>query len=241
MGYAHAIDETGREIGYAVEAVCDHPGCVADIHRGMSYACGGEPGNSIGCTKFVCEEHAEGVWDPGEGRWVRMCEDCQKVVARAKEDDYQSLLYAAVREPQPAPDFKPISETQIDVFVLGHFSGSLVERTPGGSWELRDQGFTMTMGLTAAEAVAGTIEHFVQPPMSAREHRRATMKLLVQYNDDDLHRLPLNTGLLDKHEEAFLAEAKARHAAWAVKIEPNTDVMERLRAMAVERNAQVRL
>lgn len=48
----------GRDIGYGVPAICDHPGCGASIDRGLSYVCGGEPyGGEHGCGLFFCYEH----------------------------------------------------------------------------------------------------------------------------------------------------------------------------------------
>lgn len=48
----------GRDIGYGVPATCDHPGCGAEIHRGLSYVCGGEPyGGDTGCGLFFCGSH----------------------------------------------------------------------------------------------------------------------------------------------------------------------------------------
>lgn len=46
----------GREVGYAVEAKCDWPGCDADIDRGQSFMCGPIPSDE-GCKGFFCEEH----------------------------------------------------------------------------------------------------------------------------------------------------------------------------------------
>ncbi len=44
MSWAVGFDETWqRDIGYGVPAYCDHPGCMAEIDRGLSYVCGGEP------------------------------------------------------------------------------------------------------------------------------------------------------------------------------------------------------
>jgi hypothetical protein len=47
-----------RDIGYAVPAYCDHPGCNKLIDRGLSYVCGGEPyGGDRGCGLYFCAEH----------------------------------------------------------------------------------------------------------------------------------------------------------------------------------------
>lgn len=64
MGWAHCgQDSEGREIGYGVEAVCDHPDCDVIIDRGMSYACGdthGDGDNTVDytyCEKYFCSAH----------------------------------------------------------------------------------------------------------------------------------------------------------------------------------------
>ena len=72
MGWANCgLDSVGREIGYAIGAVCDEPGCSAKIDRGLAYACGGVHGKGgirgdIGCEGYFCPEHLviyERTWD----------------------------------------------------------------------------------------------------------------------------------------------------------------------------------
>lgn len=42
MGWADCgVDSNGRSIGYAFDAICDHPECSEQIDLGLSYACGG--------------------------------------------------------------------------------------------------------------------------------------------------------------------------------------------------------
>jgi hypothetical protein len=59
MGWEIAYEhERDRDIGYGVPAECDHPDCHAEIDRGLSYVCGGEPyGGEVGCGLFFCEDH----------------------------------------------------------------------------------------------------------------------------------------------------------------------------------------
>ena len=55
IGYDSAWD---RDVGYGVPTECDHPNCNAQIDRGLSYVCGGEPyGGELGCGLFFCEDH----------------------------------------------------------------------------------------------------------------------------------------------------------------------------------------
>lgn len=51
-------DSKGRKIGYAHIATCDHPGCIAIIDRGLSYACGGMHGDDeVSCEGYFCAVH----------------------------------------------------------------------------------------------------------------------------------------------------------------------------------------
>src|ERR1700679_2733375 len=55
IGYDHRWH---RDIGYGVPAYCDHPGCGAEIDRGLAYVCGGEPyGGDKGCGLHFCGKH----------------------------------------------------------------------------------------------------------------------------------------------------------------------------------------
>ena len=59
MGWSLGYDSKwGRDIGYGVPAYCDHPGCMAEIDRGLAYVCGGEPyGGEYGCGLYFCAKH----------------------------------------------------------------------------------------------------------------------------------------------------------------------------------------
>jgi hypothetical protein len=59
MGWSIGFDDRwARDIGYAVPAYCDFPGCGKTIDRGLSYVCGAEPyGGDHGCGLFFCGEH----------------------------------------------------------------------------------------------------------------------------------------------------------------------------------------
>jgi len=77
MGWANCgQDSRGREIGYAHEAQCDHPGCNASIHRGLAYACGGMHGElEWACEGYFCEAHRSNSL-PIDGRIQAVCDDC---------------------------------------------------------------------------------------------------------------------------------------------------------------------
>lgn len=59
MGWSIGFDtHHRRDVGYGVPAYCDHPGCDAEIDRGLAYVCGGEPyGGECGCGLYFCYEH----------------------------------------------------------------------------------------------------------------------------------------------------------------------------------------
>lgn len=61
MGWSIGINSNDRDVGYGVPAYCDHPQCNAEIDRGISYICGGEPdGGEEGCGLFFCAKHQVG-------------------------------------------------------------------------------------------------------------------------------------------------------------------------------------
>lgn len=61
MGWANCgEDSRGRLIGYAHDAVCDHPGCETSIHRGLAHACGGMHGDTEhSCEGYFCSQHLD--------------------------------------------------------------------------------------------------------------------------------------------------------------------------------------
>jgi hypothetical protein len=70
-------DNWKRDIGYGVPATCDHPGCGAEINRGLSYVCGGDPyGGEHGCGLYFCASH---LWYAlRDGAFVQLCERCNE-------------------------------------------------------------------------------------------------------------------------------------------------------------------
>ena len=65
-------EHDGRDIGYGVPAICDHPKCNARIDRGLSYVCCDQApyGGEKGCGRFFCYDHK------GLG-WNHRCSRCQ--------------------------------------------------------------------------------------------------------------------------------------------------------------------
>lgn len=60
MGWAYCgTDKSGRDIGYAVEATCDEPGCDAVIDRGLGYLCGDMHCDGWSCNGYFCGKHLE--------------------------------------------------------------------------------------------------------------------------------------------------------------------------------------
>lgn len=81
MGWSDCgTDSTGRPIGYAHAATCDHPGCGAKIDRGLSYVCGEMHGSDeYSCDKYFCEDHkANYVGD--EHTNTSVCDQCAKAL-----------------------------------------------------------------------------------------------------------------------------------------------------------------
>ena len=70
MGYGYGV-ANGKEVGYSVEATCDHPGCNEKIDRGIAYACGGDHGeDEHSCDGYFCDDHV--VMTP----IGQLCEKC---------------------------------------------------------------------------------------------------------------------------------------------------------------------
>ena len=73
MGWSLGYDSHwNRDIGYGVPAYCDFPKCGAEINRGLSYVCGGEPyGGEKGCGLYFCEKHLH-----YNGKFQQVCSRC---------------------------------------------------------------------------------------------------------------------------------------------------------------------
>lgn len=80
MGWSIGYDNSwGRDVGYGVPSICDHPDCNKEIDRGLSYVCGSEPyGGEYGCGLFFCEEHLYYRKPHGSDRLVQLCPRCMR-------------------------------------------------------------------------------------------------------------------------------------------------------------------
>lgn len=79
MGWSLGYDDNWkRDIGYGVPALCDHPDCNEEIHRGLAYVCAGqEPYGGHGCGLFFCETHRSYSINSGTEEDVAIgCERC---------------------------------------------------------------------------------------------------------------------------------------------------------------------
>jgi hypothetical protein len=91
LGHDSRWGKFGRDIGYGVPAVCDHPDCNEAIDRGLSYVCGTEPyGGDHGCGLHFCGKHLS-YQDRGE--------DCPQLCERC------------AHEPEPSMPFEPKADT----------------------------------------------------------------------------------------------------------------------------------
>jgi hypothetical protein len=97
MGWADCgTDSTGRPIGYAHSATCDHSGCTKEIDRGLSYACGDMHGqNEADCEGYFCEQHRVYESLTYGGKLVQLCIECGR---RAKQVRLRELAEDLINE-----------------------------------------------------------------------------------------------------------------------------------------------
>jgi hypothetical protein len=87
MGWSYAVARDGREIGYSVEATCDHPECDAMIDRGLGYLCGEmHEDEQFGCGKYFCQDHL-GVYEHEDGTLCSVCDECRTYFDEHREDE----------------------------------------------------------------------------------------------------------------------------------------------------------
>lgn len=98
MSWARGTNSAGREVGYAIEAHCDHPECRTVIDRGLSYICGSDiEGGDHGCGKFFCDEHRRTTFT-GPAT-VSLCAACLKLYEVAFQEG--KPIYVEPRTPKP--------------------------------------------------------------------------------------------------------------------------------------------
>jgi hypothetical protein len=73
VSWALGVDKEGRDIGYGVPALCDHPDCNKQIDRGLSYVCGmiNTAGEDRGCGLHFCNDHLR-----DSPKYGQLCERC---------------------------------------------------------------------------------------------------------------------------------------------------------------------
>lgn len=109
MGYA--IYGVGPRIGgYGVPAVCEQPGCEAEIDRGISYACGGEPFSEYGCDRYFCGKHCHYSCPRELRKDEEECDD--------ECDENHIEVCARCRDGEAPFDYKP--ETKRWMYHMAH-------------------------------------------------------------------------------------------------------------------------
>lgn len=86
MSWAVVTGKDGRDIGYGVPALCDHPACNAEINRGLSYVCGmiNTDGEDRGCGLHFCGDHLR--YSPKYGQLCFRCWPKQRPPFERKPD-----------------------------------------------------------------------------------------------------------------------------------------------------------
>lgn len=58
MGWSVGENAQGRDVGYGVPSICDHPDCSQEINRGLAFVCGDmHDGGEHGCGLYFCHRH----------------------------------------------------------------------------------------------------------------------------------------------------------------------------------------
>lgn len=98
MGWAVGTGKDDRDIGYGVPALCDHPDCDKQIHRGLSYVCGmiNTDGEDRGCGLHFCTEHL--LYSPKYGQLCERCYPRQKKSFIRKPDIAEWLNHKLTNE-----------------------------------------------------------------------------------------------------------------------------------------------
>lgn len=79
MGWGNCgTNRNGVEIGYAVEAECDEPGCTTMIDRGLAFICGEMHDDQRTCAKYYCHDHQT---------LINRCKRCEAIPNEDEEDE----------------------------------------------------------------------------------------------------------------------------------------------------------
>ena len=86
MGWSVGEGRDGRDIGYGVPALCDHPSCNKHIDRGLSFICGmiNTDGEDRGCGLHFCASHLR--YSPRFGQLCFRCWPRQRIPFTRKPD-----------------------------------------------------------------------------------------------------------------------------------------------------------
>jgi hypothetical protein len=101
MGWMYGVDRDGKEIGYGVEDVCNHPECDEEIDRGLDYRCGGMESLSdpeAGCGGFFCGKHRHGFFSKCAACLKKpcLCDEPEDVGTDTCDQCFQPLRKTAV-------------------------------------------------------------------------------------------------------------------------------------------------
>lgn len=98
MGWGYGIVQD-KEVGYTVEAVCEHEGCDCKIDRGLSYACGGMGGeDEYSCNGFFCEKHKANWVLTDYNETLSVCDSCKDILLDSGDYVYDEMEDCLVRK-----------------------------------------------------------------------------------------------------------------------------------------------
>lgn len=91
MGWSYGtilVDGKEKEVGYSVEAVCEHLGCKKEIDRGISSACGDWHGEADeGCASYFCWDHKNNWIERLDGTRVWVCDECAEAYVKCAREE----------------------------------------------------------------------------------------------------------------------------------------------------------
>jgi hypothetical protein len=98
MGWAVGEDKAGRDIGYGVPALCDHPECSEHINRGLSFVCGmiNMDEGDRGCGLHFCTGHLQ--YSPKYGQLCDRCYPRKRKPFARKPDVTEWLQHKLIDE-----------------------------------------------------------------------------------------------------------------------------------------------